>query len=279
MRFEDRLLRCWQRLPSLFCVGLDPDLRRLPAIVLREADPIFAFNKAIIDATADFCCAYKPQIAYYASVGAERSLERTMDYLRNHYPDHLRLLDAKRGDIGDTADMYAVEAFDRYDADALTANPYLGPEGFAPFVARSDRGCFLLCRTSNAGSDVLQGRGTPPLFEVVAQHAAEHWNANRNVGLVAGATDVTALARIRQVAPDLPLLVPGVGVQGGDLDAAVRHGCRTDGLGLLISSSRGVIYASPDGDFADAARRAAQSNHLAIQMQAVRPPARPGRSQ
>ena len=265
MHFEDRLQRCWHRLPSMLCVGLDPDLRRLPEIVLREADPVFAFNKAIIDATADFCCAFKPQIAYYAAIGAERSLERTMGYLANRFPEHLRLLDAKRGDIGDTASMYAVEAFDRYDADALTANPYLGPEGFAPFVARADRGCFLLCRTSNAGSDVLQGHGDPPLFEQIAKAASSQWNSNRNLGLVAGATDAAALGRIRHIAPDLPLLVPGIGAQGGDLAETLLHGARSDGFGLLINSSRGVIYASSGADFAEAARVAAQATHLAIQ--------------
>jgi orotidine-5'-phosphate decarboxylase len=263
--FTQRLAGAWQAHDSMLCVGLDPDLRRLPAAVLREADPIFTFLREIVDASAPFCAAFKPQIAYFAAVGAERSLERLMTYIATHHPAHLRLLDAKRGDIGDTAAMYAREAFVRYVADAVTVSPYLGPEGVAPFVADPARGCFLLCRTSNPDSDVMQLHGSPPLYQRVATLAAGEWNGNGNLGLVAGATQPAALADIRRLASDLPLLVPGVGAQGGDVEAAVRAGRDSQGRGMLINSSRAILYASAADDFPEAAAAVARQTHQAIQ--------------
>jgi orotidine-5'-phosphate decarboxylase len=263
MDFRQRLEQAWARSGSLLCVGLDPDLARLPVVLLREADPVFAFNRAIIEATADFACAYKPQNAYYVGIGAERALERTIDYLRARYPDKCIVLDAKRSDIGATARLYAREAFDRYDADAVTVSPYLGTDGVAPFTERRDRGCFVLCRTSNPGSDRIQAATTPPLYLQVADLAAREWNALGNVGLVVGATSAEAIGEVRARARGLPLLVPGVGAQGGDLASTVRSGVTQAG-GLLINSSRAILYASAGADFADAARREAMRMHVEI---------------
>ncbi len=263
--FAQRLAGAWDVQGSMLCVGLDPDLRRLPAAVLREPDPIFAFLRAIVDATAPWCAAFKPQIAYFAAIGAERSLERLLAHIEARHPAHLRLLDAKRGDIGDTAVMYAREAFERYGADAVTVSPYLGPEGFAPFAEDPARGCFLLCRTSNPDSDVMQLHGEPPLYQRVAALAAGEWNRNGNLGLVAGATQPTALAEIRDLAGSLPLLVPGVGAQGGDVEAAVRAGRDSRGRGMLINSSRAILYASAGDDFASAAAAVARQTHQSIQ--------------
>ena len=258
MHFSERLEQAWAQHDSMLCVGLDPDLRKLPECVLREVDPIFSFLRAIVDATAPHCAAFKPQIAYFAAAGAERSLERVMDYIARQHPKHFRLLDAKRGDIGDTAEMYAREAFERYGADAVTVNPYLGPEGFEPFLRDPARGCFLLCRTSNAGSDEVQLHGRTPLYQTIALAAAGRWNSQGNLGLVAGATQPAALAEIRRLAKDLPLLVPGIGAQGGDVQAVVSGGRSSAGYGLLINSSRAILYAAADRGFAEAAGAAAE---------------------
>ncbi len=258
MHFRERLEQAWAHHDSMLCVGLDPDLRKLPDCMLREADPIFSFLRAIVDATAPYCAAFKPQIAYFAAAGAERSLERVMDYIANRHPKHVRVLDAKRGDIGDTAEMYAREAFERYGADAVTVNPYLGPEGLEPFTRNPERGCFLLCRTSNSGSDEIQLHGQTPLYQFIASAAATRWNGQANLGLVAGATQPAALAEIRRLAADLPLLVPGIGAQGGDVDAAVAAGRSANGYGLLINSSRAILYAGADAAFAGAASAAAE---------------------
>lgn len=269
MSFMQRLARAWETNDSMLCVGLDPDLRRLPVPTLRDPDPIFTFLREIVDATAPYCAAFKPQIAYFAAARAEHSLERLLAHIAARHPAHIRLLDAKRGDIGDTAAMYAREAFERYDADAVTVSPYLGPEGFAPFVADPARGCFLLCRTSNPDSDVIQLHGSPPMYQRVAALAAGEWNRQGNLGLVAGATQPAALAEIRQLAGDLPLLVPGVGAQGGDVEAAVRAGRDVRGRGMLINSSRAILYASAGEDFAVAAAEVARRTHEDIQRAAA----------
>lgn len=257
-KFTDTLAGSWRRANSLLCVGLDPDAQRLPRAV-RGAAPLFDFNRAVIDATAAWACAFKLQFAHYAAAAAERELERSIAYIKQQHPHLPVILDAKRGDIGATARLYAREVFDRYGADAVTVNPYLGGDSLAPFLEYADRGVFVLCRTSNPGSGELQqlradGR---TLAEHVAARAAGEWNANGNIGLVVGATWPEEIAAIRRLAGDLPLLIPGIGAQGGDLAAVLEHGL-VDGAGLLINISRGIIYAGDGDDFAEAAGRAAE---------------------
>lgn len=218
---------------------------------------MLAFCKAIVDATADVVCAFKPQAAYFAAAGREAELAELITYIRDRYPDVPVILDAKRGDIGDTARLYAVEAFERFGAHAVTVNPYLGRESVEPFLAWPDRGVILLCRTSNPGSGWLQAHPTgDPLFLRVAQAAVE-WNACGNVMLVAGATYPEDLRRIRNTVGDMPLLVPGIGAQGGDLAEVLANGADRHGRGLVINASRSVLYAGSGGDFAEAARGAA----------------------
>lgn len=249
----------------MLCVGLDPDPERFPEAIGRTARDIPAFCAAIIDATADLVCAYKPQIAHFAAVGAEPELERVIQEIRRRAPAALVILDAKRGDIGSTAEMYAREAFDRYGADAVTVNPYLGTDGLQPFLDRTDRGTIILCRTSNPSSAEVQNRpDAPPVYEQVARLAAGRWNAAGNVMMVAGATHPEELARVRELAPDIPLLVPGLGAQGGDPARIVRAGLDARGRGLVVSSSRAILYASDGTDFADAARAEAQRSRDAL---------------
>ena len=257
MRFIEKLAAAWRNNNSLICVGLDPDLARLPAHLGKNADGIFAFNRAIIDATHDLVCAYKPQIAYFAAYRAEDALQRTMDYLRTNYPAIPVILDAKRGDIGSTAEKYAAEAFERYGADAVTINPYMGRDSAEPFLAHADKGVVVLCRTSNPGAADLQDLdvGGRPLFELVAEQVAGKWNANGNCMLVLGATWPEQMTRVRAIVGDMPFLVPGVGAQGGDVEKLVRAGRTADGTGLVINSSRGILYASNGPDFAAAARQ------------------------
>ena len=263
--FAERLRAAWDGSASLVCVGLDPDPARFPASVGRNAAGIERFCRDIIDATGDLVCAFKPQIAYFAAHRAESVLESVCDHVRREHPRAVIILDAKRGDIGDTAEMYAREAFDRYGADAVTANPYLGTDSLEQFLARNDRGTFVLCRTSNAGSGELQtlgvapsGRagGGAPLYETIARLAADDWSKRAGVGLVVGATQPAELRRVRDIVGDLPLLVPGVGVQGGDAATVVREGATSDGTGLVVNSSRAILYASSGTDYAVAARRA-----------------------
>lgn len=257
MAFIEKLTRAWKTNNSLVCVGLDPDTSRFPASVDSQDEPIFEFNKAIIDATHDLVCAYKPQIAHYAAESAESQLEGTIAYLKSTYPDVPIILDAKRGDIGSTADMYATEVFERYAADAVTVNPYLGFDSLEPFLKYKDRGVILLCRTSNPGAADLQDllvEGAP-LYEKVATLAAQKWNANGNCLLVVGATWPAQLANIRRIVGDMPLLIPGVGAQGGDVEKLMYAGQTKAGTGLIISSSRAILYASRGEDFAQAARR------------------------
>jgi len=259
--FLDRLQHAWRDNDSLLCVGLDPEPGRLPA-TLTGNDAVFEFCRAIVDATADLVCCFKPQIAHFAAQRAEGALERLIAHVHARHPRVPVILDAKRGDIGSTAQHYATEAFDRYGADAVTLNPYLGRDSLAPFLARADKGAVILCHTSNPGAGDLQdllvdGR---PLYQHVAEHIAREWNENRNCALVVGATYPQQLAEVRRIVGDaVPLLVPGVGAQGGDVAAVVHNGENSGGTGLIISTSRAVLYASAGADFADAARRAAQA--------------------
>jgi len=251
---------------SMVCVGLDPEVERFPQHLQHSPRVIYEFNRAIVDATADLVCAYKPQIAHYAAVGAEDQLQDTLRYIRARAPDVPAILDSKRGDIGRTAEKYAREAFERYGADAVTVNPYLGRDSVEPFLAYADKGVVILCRTSNADARELQdleinGR---KLYQIVADKVAQEWNTRGNCLLVVGATYPAELADIRQRTGDMSFLVPGIGAQGGDVEQAVRSGRRTDGRGLVINSSRGIIYAGAGEDFAAAARRATLELRAAI---------------
>lgn len=260
MKFVERLNRAWAAGDTLLCVGLDPDPARLPRQFAAASHPLFEFGRAIVDATADLVCAFKPQIAYYAAARAENQLEMTIAHIHRHYPGIPVILDAKRGDIGSTAEMYAREAFERYQADALTVNPYLGSDSLAPYLEFADKGVIVLCRTSNPGARDVQdidSRGRK-LYQIIAEKAARDWNARGNVLLVVGATYPEELAEIRAIAGDMPLLVPGVGAQGGDVAAVVANGATADGKGLVISTSRAVLYAGSGEDYAQAARSAAQ---------------------
>ncbi len=243
--FAERVNRAQQAANSLVCVGLDPDPARIPADLRDDPLPFLAFGRRIVDATFDVAAAYKPQIAFYSALAKERELEATIDYIRERAPAALIILDAKRGDIGNTAEAYAREAFDRYGADAVTVNPYMGEDSVRPFLARPDRGALLLCRTSNPGArdfqDILiDGR---PLYRRVAERAAGHWNEHRNLMFVVGATYPAEMADLRRAHPEIGFLVPGIGAQGGDLDATLAAGLDARGAGLLLSSSRAVIYA------------------------------------
>ncbi len=266
MTFIETLKNAWQRNDSLVCVGLDPEPSRFPEHLRAQPDAIFEFCRAIVDATADLVCCFKPQIAHFAAQRAEDALERVIAHIHSAHPGVPVILDAKRGDIGSTAQFYAEEAFDRYGADAVTVNPYLGRDALEPFLARVDKGVVILCRTSNAGARDLQDLdvGGRPLYQRIARKVAHEWNANRNCLLVVGATYPAELGEVRAIVDDMPLLVPGVGAQGGGIEAVVRHGATSDGTGLVISSSRGILYAGKGADFAEAARSATQDLRQAI---------------
>jgi orotidine-5'-phosphate decarboxylase len=273
--FLTRLATRWAHSDSLVCVGLDPEIERFPPQIAAQPSPIFHFNKAIIDATAELVCAYKPQFAHYAAYEAEDQLERTIDYIHRTYPGVPVILDSKRGDIGNTAERYAIEAFERYGADAVTVNPYLGGDALEPFLRREDRGVLVLCRTSNPGARDLQdleiGAGDRRLYHAVAELTARRWNTRGNCLLVVGATYPRELAEIRQIVGEMPFLVPGVGAQGGDVAQVVRNGQTAAGTGLIVSSSRGILYASTGSDFASAARAAALALRDEINAHRLRP--------
>ncbi|MEN1971485.1 orotidine-5'-phosphate decarboxylase [Luteimonas sp. MJ204] len=263
MTFMQQLRHRWDTSGSLVCVGLDPEPGRFPARFAGDADSVFGFCRDIVDATAEYACAFKPQIAHFAAPGAEDALERLIAHVHAAHPGIPVILDAKRGDIGSTAQRYASEAFDRYAADAVTVNPYLGGDSLQPFLERADRGVIILCRTSNPGAADLQdllvegraGGPSRPLYQSVAERAAREWNGNGNVSLVVGATWPEQLREVRAVVGDMPLLVPGVGAQGGDAGAVVRNARTGDGTGLMVSSSRAILYASSGDDYAAAAAR------------------------
>jgi len=288
LSFVSTLQAAWRRSDSLLCVGLDPDPARLPAALAGRSDAILEFCRRIVDATADAVCAFKPQIAYFASQRAEDQLEALIAHVHERHPGIPVILDAKRGDIGSTAEHYAREAFERYRADAVTVNPYMGFDSIEPYLRYRDRGVILLCRTSNAGGGDLQAltvegtdagpeSGADPaasapkerLYERVARLAAGRWNRTGQLGLVVGATFPEELARVRQLAPEMPLLVPGIGAQGGDIDASVDAGATADGTGMIVNSSRAILYASPGEDFAQAAADAARATRDALR-EAVR---------
>jgi len=263
MHFMQSLQQAWTRNNSLVCVGLDPEPTKFPAHLRNNPDAVFEFCRAIVDASADLVCAFKPQIAHFAALRAEDALERLIAHIHDKHPGVPVILDAKRGDIGSTAQHYVSEAFDRYQADAVTLNPYLGRDSVQPFLDRADKGVILLCHTSNPGAADLQDLFVPdesgggkPLYQHVAQIIARDWNTNGNCALVTGATWPEQLAEVRALIGDMPLLVPGIGAQGGDVEAVVRHGRTIDGNGLMISSSRAILYAGSGEDFADAAHTA-----------------------
>lgn len=266
--FIRQLRQRWTDADTLLCVGLDPERGRLPAHLADRPAALFDFCSAIVDATAPLVCAFKPQIAYFAALGAEDQLRSLIDYVHDRHPGIPVILDAKRGDIGNTARLYAEEAFERFDADAVTVNPYLGPESLEPYLDYADRGVIVLCRTSNPDSAWLQTYpAEDPAFLRVARAAVE-WNIRDNVMLVAGATYADDLARIRDCVGDIPLLVPGVGAQGGDLQDVVNLGVDHKGQGLAINASRSVLYAGSGQDFATAAEDAARD--LRERMNALR---------
>ena len=306
MSFYKRLNAAWDRSGSMLCVGLDPDVARFPTAMRGSVDAIEEFCKAIVDATGDLVCAFKPQIAYFAAVGAEKQLENICDYIRAKFPDVVLILDAKRGDIGDTAALYAREAFSRYGADAVTVNPYLGTDSLEPFLTTPGKGTIVLCRTSNSGSSEFQSLEVDgePLYLRVARTAAAKWRSIGECALVVGATYPDELAQVRAIVGDMPILVPGIGAQGGDINAVVRAGTTssnssasttspsyspasqattpagttspsssatsqattpaTTRRGLIINSSRAILYAGDSADFASAARDVALTTRAAI---------------
>ncbi|MDD0839351.1 orotidine-5'-phosphate decarboxylase [Curvibacter sp. HBC61] len=262
MTFLDMLRAAEQQNGSMLCVGLDPEPTRFPAHLKGDANKIYDFCARIVDATADLAIAFKPQIAYFAAHRAEGQLERLMEHMRRVAPQVPIILDAKRGDIGSTAEQYAKEAFDRYGADAVTLSPFMGFDSVMPYLKYEGKGAFLLCRTSNPGGDDLQNQrlasvdGQPLLYEHVARLAQGPWNLNGQLGLVVGATYPAEIERVRALAPTLPLLIPGVGAQGGDAVATVRAGWKP-GAPIVVNSSRAILYASSGDDFQEAARREA----------------------
>jgi len=260
VNFAEKLQASWKATNSLVCVGLDPEPRKFPDEFRDAPGGIYQFNKAIVDATRDLVCAYKPQFAHYAAHSAENQLEHTIDYIKSTCPNAIVILDSKRGDIGSTAEQYAQEAFERYGADAVTVNPYLGRDSVEPFLKHEDKGVIVLCRTSNPGAKDFQDLTVGPdrkLFQYVAETVAKDWNTAGNCMLVVGATYPEELADIRGRVGDLPFLVPGVGAQGGDVAKVMAAGKTAAGAGLVISSSRAILYASSGENFAAAARKAA----------------------
>ena len=270
MTFCDQLIAAQRQHQSLLCVGLDPEPSKFPGAWKGQSDRIYDFCAAIVDATKDLVCAFKPQIAYFAAHRAEDQLERLMAHMRRVAPQVPVILDAKRGDIGSTADQYAREAFERYGADAVTLSPFMGFDSVEPYLQYPGKGVFLLCRTSNPGGDDFQNQrlasvdGQPLLYEHIARLAQGPWNKNGQLALVVGATYPAEIERVRALAPLVPLLIPGVGAQGGDAAATVRAGWRADGP-IIVNSSRAILYASNGADFAAAARREAQRTRDLLQ--------------
>ena len=259
----------------MLCVGLDPDPKRLPAIFQGKPEGIYEFCREIADATADTVCSFKPQFAYFASQSAEAQLEKLVSYLKNKYPHIPVILDSKRGDIGSTADHYALEAFERYGADAVTVNPFMGFDSIEPFLKHPGKGVIVLCRTSNPGGSDLQflnlTASSEPLYLHVAKLAAREWNASGQISLVVGATFPEEIAKVRALVGEMPLLIPGIGAQGGDIEATVRAGGipNKPGTGMMINSSRAILYASSGHDFAEAARKVAIATRDAMRAAAA----------
>ena len=275
MTFLDMLRTAERQNGSMLCVGLDPEPTRFPGSLKGDASKIYDFCAAIVDATADLVIAFKPQIAYFAAHRAEDQLERLMAHMRKTAPQMPIILDAKRGDIGSTAEQYAKEAFERYDADCVTLSPFMGFDSIQPYLKYEGKGAFLLCRTSNPGGDDLQNQrlasvpGEPLLYEHIAALAQGPWNLNGQLGLVVGATYPTEIERVRAVAPVMPLLIPGVGAQGGDAMATVMAGWRgvagQTTAPIIVNSSRAILYASASDDFVARARFEAQKTRDVLQ--------------
>jgi orotidine-5'-phosphate decarboxylase len=267
MTFLEQLIDAERRNQSMLCVGLDPEPAKFPAHIKGDASKIYDFCAAIVDATADLVISFKPQIAYFHAHRAEDQLEKLMQHMRSTAPHVPVILDAKRGDIGSTAAQYAIEAFERYGADAVTLSPFMGFDSVQPYLAYHGKGAFLLCRTSNPGGDDFQAQrlssvaGEPLLYEHIAKLAQGEWNTNGQLGLVVGATYPNEIERVRKVAPHVPLLIPGVGAQGGDAVATVKAGWKAVSgettAPIIVNSSRAVLYASNGADFAAAARKVA----------------------
>jgi orotidine-5'-phosphate decarboxylase len=262
MKFLHKLNKISRKNNSILCIGLDSDSKLLPRSVLKMENSQFEFNKAIIDQTCDLVCAYKPNSAFYEGEGFSglQALYDTIDYLKNNYPQIPIILDAKRADIANTNEGYLRSAFDFLGADAITLHPYLGKEAILPFIEQKNKGIFILCKTSNPGSDEFQNLncGGKPLYEWVAHRVANDWNAYNNCMLVVGATYPEELKRVRKIAQDMTILVPGIGSQGGDLEATLRNGLNSQKSGLIINSSRGIIFSDPSEKFAESARKAAK---------------------
>ena len=268
--FTQQLQSAWASQGTMLCVGFDPDPKRLPPALQGKPEGIFEFCREIADATADLVCSFKPQFAYFASQRAEAQLEKLIKHLKDRYPHIPVILDSKRGDIGSTADHYALEAFERYGADAVTVNPYMGFDTIEPYLKHPGKGVIVLCRTSNPGGSDLQflnvGPKGEPLYLHIAQLAARQWNSSGQIGLVVGATFPEEIAKVRAIVGNMPLLIPGIGAQGGDIEATVKAGSIADapGTGMIINSSRAILYASSGNDFAQAARLVAQSTRDAL---------------
>jgi orotidine-5'-phosphate decarboxylase len=275
MTFLDMLSAAERQNNSMLCVGLDPEPTKFPDHIKGDSNKIYDFCAAIVDATADLVNSFKPQIAYFAAHRAEGQLERLMEHMRRVAPHVPIILDAKRGDIGSTAEQYAIEAFERYGADAVTLSPFMGWDSVQPYLKYHGKGAFLLCRTSNPGGDDLQNQhlasvdGQPRVYEHIAKLAQGPWNLNGQLGLVVGATYPKEIERVRELAPTVPLLIPGVGAQGGDAVATVKAGLRVSGgetTGpIIVNSSRAVLYASKGADFAQAARQVAEQTRATLE--------------
>ena len=271
---KQQLIDNIHRKQSFLCVGLDTDIKKIPDHLLDEPDPVFAFNRAIIDATADLCVAYKPNLAFYECLGMKgwQALEKTVNYIRQQYPDQFIIADAKRGDIGHTSQMYARSFFEDLKVDAVTVAPYMGEDSVTPFLTYEDTWVILLALTSNKGShdfQLTEDKEGERLFEKVLRKSQE-WAGDDRMMYVVGATQGRMFEDIRKVAPHHFLLVPGVGAQGGSLEEVCKYGMTKD-CGLLVNSSRGIIYASREHDFADAARLAARTVQQQMAEQLKRP--------
>jgi len=274
--FNQQLQSAWASQGSMLCVGFDPDPKRLPLSLQGRPEGIYEFCREIADATADLVCAFKPQFAYFASQRAEAQLEKLIKHLKDKYPHIPVILDSKRGDIGSTADHYALEAFDRYGADAVTVNPYMGFDTIEPYLKHAGKGVIVLCRTSNPGGSDLQflnvAPNGEPLYLHVAKLAAQQWNSSGQISLVVGATFPEEIAKVRAIVGDMPLLIPGIGAQGGDIEATVSAGkiSGKPGMGMIINSSRAILYASSGSDFAQAAREVATTTRDALRAAATK---------
>lgn len=274
LSFVKALQSGWKDRNTMLCVGLDPDLTRLPPSLSGRGGAILAFCREIVDATADLVCAFKPQIAYFAAARAEDQLEQLIDHIHRNHPGIPVILDAKRGDIGSTAEQYALEAFERYGADAVTVNPYMGFDSIEPYLKYPDKGVIVLCRTSNPGGSDLQflqvseaEKESEPLYQRVARLAATQWNKTGQMALVVGATFPQEIAKVREIVGDMPLLIPGIGAQGGDIEQTVQAG---QAKAMMINSSRAILYASQGSDFAKSAREVAIQTRDALRAAALK---------